>query len=128
MFPMQSACGWCFANALLQHSINEFEALSIDVGRLQRRRDRMVEALADIGYEVRKPEGTFYVLPRAPTADDTAFARSLADRDVFVVPGSICELPGYFRISLTATEEMIERSLPIFAEAFADHVALASGA
>jgi aspartate aminotransferase len=128
LFPMQSACGWCFANALLQHSIREFEALSIDVGRLQRRRDRMVEALADIGYEVRKPEGTFYVLPRAPVADDIAFARSLADRDVFVVPGSICELPGYFRLSLTATEEMIERSVPIFAEAFADHVTVASGA
>jgi aspartate aminotransferase len=128
LFPMQSACGWCFANALLQHSIREFEALSIDVGLLQRKRDRMVGALADIGYAVWKPEGTFYVLPRAPVADDAAFARSLAERNVFVVPGSICELPGYFRISLTATEEMIERSLPIFAQAFADHVAVASGA
>jgi aspartate aminotransferase len=128
LFPMQSACGWCFADALLQHSIREFEALSIDVGRLQRKRDRMVEALADIGYAVRKPVGTFYLLPRAPMADDIAFARSLADRDVFVVPGSICELPGYFRLSLTATEEMFERSLPIFAQAFADNEALATEA
>jgi aspartate aminotransferase len=52
----------------------------------------------------------------------------LADRDVFVVPGSICELPGYFRLSLTATEEMIERSLPVFAQAFADNEALATEA
>jgi aspartate aminotransferase len=87
----------------------------------------MVEALAGIGYEVGKPEGTFYLLTRAPVSDDISFARSLADRDVFVLPGSICELPGYFRISLTATEDMIERSLPIFAEAFADHVGSASG-
>lgn len=127
LFTMQSACGWCFANALLQHSIREFEALSIDMRRLQERRDRMVEALAGIGYEVGKPEGTFYVLPRAPTSDDTAFARSLADRGVFILPGSICELPGYFRISLTASEEMIERSLPVFAEAFAHHAVSASG-
>jgi aspartate aminotransferase len=124
---VQSACGWCFANALLQHSIREFEALSIDMRRLQEKRDRMVEALAGIGYEVGKPEGTFYVLPRAPTSDDTAFARSLADRDVFILPGSICELPGHFRISLTASEEMIERSLPLFAEAFAHHTVFASG-
>jgi aspartate aminotransferase len=27
------------------------------------------------------------------------------------------ELPGYFRISLTATDEMIERALPVFAAA-----------
>ncbi len=127
VFPMQSACGWCFADALVQHSIREFEALSIDVGRLQRKRDRMVDALAGIGYEVQKPEGTFYLLPRAPVSDDISFARSLADRDVFLLPGSICELPGYFRISLTATEDMIERSLPIFAQAFADHAATASG-
>ncbi len=119
LFPTQNACGWCFANALLQYSIREFEALSIDVVRLQERRDRMVEALAGVGYDVRKPEGTFYLLPRAPVADDIAFARWLAERDVFVLPGSICELPGYFRISLTASEEMIERSLPIFAEAYA---------
>jgi aspartate aminotransferase len=123
LFPMQSACGWCFADALLQHSIREFEQLSIDVCRLQHRRDRMVEALAEIGYKVKKPEGTFYVLPRAPTADDIAFARWLADRDDFVIPGSICELPSYFRISLTASEKMIERSVPIFAEAFANHAA-----
>ena len=123
---MQSACGWCFADALAQHSIREFEALSIDVDRLQRKRDRMVDALTGIGYEVHKPEGTFYLLPRAPVSDDISFARALADRDVFVLPGSICELPGYFRISLTATEDMIERSLPVFAEAMADHVASSS--
>jgi hypothetical protein len=46
-----------------------------------------------------------------------AFAPSLADHNVF----SPCELPGYFRISLTSSEEMIERSLPTFAEVHAHH-------
>ncbi|MFN8533641.1 MAG: hypothetical protein U0556_08850 [Dehalococcoidia bacterium] len=31
--------------------------------------------------------------------------------------GSIFELPGYFRISLTANDEMIDRALPGFARA-----------
>ena len=35
-----------------------------------------------------------------------------------MLPGAIVETPGHFRISLTATEEMIERSLPVFEEAF----------
>jgi aspartate aminotransferase len=123
LFPMQSACGWCFAYALLQHSIRAFETLSIDIDGLQRKRDRMVLALSGMGYEVRHPEGTFYLLSRAPAADDVAFAAWLAERDVFVVPGSLCELPGYFRLSLTATEEMIEHSLPVFAQAHARYSA-----
>jgi aspartate aminotransferase len=31
----------------------------------------------------------------------------------------VAELPGYFRISMTANDEMIERALPGFAAAFA---------
>jgi aspartate aminotransferase len=34
-----------------------------------------------------------------------------------VLPGQVIELPGYFRICLTATDEMVEQSLPIFAHA-----------
>jgi aspartate aminotransferase len=31
-----------------------------------------------------------------------------------VLPGTIVECPGWFRISLTASDEMVERSLPAF--------------
>ncbi|MEX0666790.1 MAG: aminotransferase class I/II-fold pyridoxal phosphate-dependent enzyme, partial [Acidimicrobiia bacterium] len=61
--------------------------------------------------------GTFYLWVRSPEDDDYAFAMSLAERGVLVLPGSASEGPGYFRISLTATRDMIERSLPVFAEA-----------
>ena len=42
--------------------------------------------------------------------------RNLADRDVFVLPGSIMDAPEYLRISLTASDQMIERALPAFAQ------------
>jgi aspartate aminotransferase len=38
----------------------------------------------------------------------------LAEHDVFVLPGTVVELPGTFRLSLTANDEMVERSLPGF--------------
>jgi aspartate aminotransferase len=41
----------------------------------------------------------------------------LAEHDVFVLPGTITELPSYFRISLTANDAMIEQALPGFAAA-----------
>jgi hypothetical protein len=36
---------------------------------------------------------------------------------VLCLPGSVFEMPGYFRISLTANDEMIERALPGFERA-----------
>jgi aspartate aminotransferase len=106
--------GWAFPNAVLQHALPDIEPLSVDVKHLQRKRDRMVEELRAVGYELTVPEGTFYVPVRSPWEDDMAFSDLLATHDIFVLPGSLTEMPGYFRISLTASEDMIERSLPGF--------------
>lgn len=123
IFLAQAASGYSWPNALLQHALADLEKLSIDIPRLQRKRDRMVGALREQGYQVHVPEGTFYLLPKSPWEDDVAFTELLAERDVFVLPGTICEISGYFRISLTANEEMIERALPRFAAAF-EHAAM----
>jgi aspartate aminotransferase len=110
----QMASGWGFPNALLQHSITDLEALSVDIPALQARRDRMVPALRAMGYEVTRPEGTFYLMARSPDPDDMAFAERLAELGALVLPGSIVECPGWFRISLTASDAMVERGLEAF--------------
>ena len=46
--------------------------------------------------------------------NDCNFSELLASHNVFVFPGTPQEIPGYFRISLTANEDMISRSLPKF--------------
>ena len=113
----QVATGYAFPNAVLQHAIEDLEGMSIDVGALERRRDRIVPALAAMGYEPTTPEGTFYIMARAPIEDDVRFAEVLAQHGVLVLPGSVVELPGWFRISLTASDEMVDRGLPGFAAA-----------
>jgi aspartate aminotransferase len=115
MMLSQVVTGYAFPNALLQRAVPQLESLSIDVGALECKRDRMVAGLRGLGYEVGVPQGTFYLLPKAPIADDLAFVERLAAHDVFVLPGAAVQLPGYFRISLTATEQMLERALPVFA-------------
>jgi aspartate aminotransferase len=57
---------------------------------------------------------------RSPLADDIAFTERLAQENVFVMPGKVFELPGWFRISLTASDDMVERSLPGFAKALSE--------
>jgi aspartate aminotransferase len=114
---VQIAGAFQWPNALLQHALADLDRLSIDLGHLQRKRDRMLEALRAMGYQVHTPEGTFYLLPRSPWADDVAFTDLLGEHDILVLPGTVCEIPGYFRISLTANDAMIERALPGFAAA-----------
>jgi len=120
IFIAQLSGGWLFPNALLQHAIDDLERLSIDVGALERRRDRLVPALRALGYEATLPEGTFYVMARAPFDDDLAFCERLNRHKVLVLPGSVVELPGWFRISLTASDEMVERGIGGFAAAVRD--------
>jgi aspartate aminotransferase len=117
MFSTQMALGWCFPNAVMQYAVRDLEGLSIDQAALARRRDRLATTLADAGCEVLPPEGTFYLWSKWPKGDPERIWNRLADRDVFVLPGSIMDAPDYFRISLTASDQMIERALPAFAQA-----------
>jgi len=112
--------GWQVPNATLQRAVVDLELLSIDIAALERRRNRMAAALTDMGYEVMVPDATFYMMVRSPIADERAFVDRLAARDVFVGPGHIFEMPGYFRISLTANDDMVTRALPAFAAARQD--------
>jgi len=98
----------------MQYAVPDLETLSIDQAALARRRDRLMSTLGKNRYEVLQPEGTFYLWARWPEGDPTRLWNELADRDVFVMPGSLMNGSGYFRISLTASDEMVERALPAF--------------
>ena len=109
----QVSGGWLFPNAVLQYALADLEKLSIDLGEIERKRDLAVGRLRAAGYRLRPPEGTFYLWVRAPESDDLAFCRRLADHGVLVLPGSICEVPGFFRISLTASRDMLDHALTV---------------
>ncbi len=109
------AAGWAFPVSILQQAVPDLERMEADVGALQARRDRLCDALEAQGYELVRPEGTFYVLVRSPLADDEAFCAILAANRVHVLPGAMFEMPGWFRISLTANDDMVDRSIPGFA-------------
>ena len=95
----------------------DLESLSIDQSALARRRDRLIAALNDAGYHPIKPEGTFYLWSKWPDGDPERLWNALADRDVFVMPGAIMNSPRHFRITLTASDAMVERALPAFKQA-----------
>jgi aspartate aminotransferase len=108
------AGGFGVPDALMQYATPDLEKVSIDIAHLQRKRDRLVEALTEMGYQTHVPEATFYLVVKSPIEDDVAFTEALAEHDVFVLPGQSLEMPGYFRISCTASDDMIDRAIPGF--------------
>ena len=111
--------GHAAPNNVMQRAMGDLEHMSVDVKALQRRRDLMVESLRSFGYDLHSPEGTFYLLPTSPNPDDVAFVELLAREKVFVLPGTVVQMPGRFRISITGNDDMVERALPIFERAAA---------
>ena len=87
--PVQLAIGWDFPNALMQYSVPALETVSIDMAELTRKRDRLYGALSDAGYTLTRPEGTFYLWGDAPGGDAQAYCDGLAERSVYVMPGTI---------------------------------------
>ena len=123
----QAAFGTAFAmgntapDAVMQYALSDLLDIEVDMDRLQGRRDRLLERLRSAGYDVHTPEATFYLLVRSPIDDDVAFARRLAEDKVVAMPGTMFELPGYIRLSLTATDDMVDRAIPVFERAIREH-------
>ena len=113
-FAVQMADGWNVPDAPLIYALPDLEGVSLDMVALARRRDRMLGALTQWGYNLTRPEGTFYLWGQAPGGDGGAFASRLQMSGVYVMPGTIFDRPSDFRVCLTATDEMIENALPAF--------------
>ena len=110
--------GFVNAPAIWQLVIAETIDVKEDYSGYHEKRELLCDGLARIGYDVMKPEGTFYVFPKSPIPDDIAFIRSLAAEGVLGVPGAGFGRSGYFRLSFTVPKSTIERSLASFERAF----------
>ena len=122
---LRSACafsnrtlGFVNAPAIWQRVILESMDETIGPAIYEQRRNVLCDALEAIGYEVRRPEGAFYVFLKTPIPDDIAFTRRLAEEGVLAVPGTGFGRSGYIRLSLTVPLEKIEGSIGGFRGAF----------
>ena len=109
--------GFVNAPGLMQRVVGELQGQSVDISQYQRKRDRLCETLGPMGWEFLKPQGTFYLFPRAPGGDDLKTVEVLREEKILAVPGRGFGLPGYFRLSFCVDDRVIEGSLPAFQRA-----------
>ena len=104
--------------ALMQRALPRLLALRHDQSWLAPLRRRLIAGLEGAGYEVVEPDGTLFVYARTPDryADDFAFIEELAGRGVLALPAPVFHHSGWFRLALTASEDMIARALPVLEE------------
>ncbi|PKB78581.1 MAG: aspartate aminotransferase [SAR202 cluster bacterium Io17-Chloro-G9] len=108
--------GFVNAPALMQHVVRALQGVSVDAGEYQRKRDFLYGGLTEMGYSVTKPQGAFYLFPRSPLEDDTAFVDALQQHNVLTVPGRGFGTPGHFRISYCVEDRVLEGSMEGFAK------------
>jgi aspartate aminotransferase len=122
---LRGACAFCnrtlgFINApaIWQWVMLESLDATIDAAIYEHKRNVLCDALEAIGYEVRRPEGAFYIFLKTPIPDDIAFTKLLAEQGVLAVPGTGFGRSGYIRLSLTIPLQRIEGSIGGFRRAF----------
>ena len=81
------------------------------VADYRRKRDLLLAGLA--GYEVPRPEGAFYVFPKAPWGTAGEFvARAIEEHQLLIIPGSVfSRRDTHFRISYAADDRTLQRGI-----------------
>ena len=113
--------GFVNAPALAQHLVASLQSVTVDVSLYERKRDFLYSELIEMGYSVVRPQGAFYMFPKAPIEDDVEFVDTLKEERVLAVPGTGFGLPGYFRLSYCLNDETIEGALPGLKRAIAKY-------
>lgn len=104
--------GFVNAPALMQRLVTRLQRVSVDVEQYRIKRDLLYNKLVELGFEVVKPGGGFYLFPRSPLPDEIDFVRRAQRHGILLVPGSGFGAPGFFRIAYCFEDDMIKRSLP----------------
>jgi len=111
--------GYVGGPSLMQQVMAELQGVSVDISLYERRRDLMAQVLKEAGYSLTVPDGTFYLFPKSPLADDAAFVGILKQQRILTAPGGLFSYPGYFRVCYCVNESTIKNSLDGFAKAMA---------
>lgn len=106
--------GYVNAPGLFQRVCAMCADVTADIRIYETNRNLLFNGLRELGFEVVKPDGTFYIFPRTLEQDDIAFCERAKDFDILIVPGTGFGCPGHTRISYCVPTERIERALSAF--------------
>ena len=101
--------------SLIQRVIERCVKARVPIEEYAARREIIYNGLTEIGYDVVKPEGAFYLWLRALEPDDAAFAERATKERIYMVYSGDFGCPGYERLSYSSvSRERLAESLSAF--------------
>jgi len=103
-------------SSLMQLGVAKVIDKTSDLSVYEKNATILYDALIELGFEVIKPGGTFYIFPKALEADAKIFSDKAKKYDLMLVPGDSFGCPGYFRMAYCVPTEKVINSLRAFKE------------
>lgn len=100
--------------SLIQLAVGKMQGKTSDLSVYEENSKILYEELTKLGFEIVRPGGTFYMMPKALEEDANAFCRKALEYNLVLVPGDSFDCPGYFRISYCVPTEKVVRSIEAF--------------
>ena len=97
--------------SLIQLAVAEVIDRTADLSVYETNRNLLYDCLTGLGFTCVRPEGTFYIFPKALEEDANAFSQKALAYDLILVPGDTFGCPGYFRMAYCIDTEKVKRSL-----------------
>ena len=106
--------GYVCAPTLFQFVIEKCIDIMPNLEVYKKNRDILYNGLTEMGYNVAKPDGAFYLFIEAPNGNSEEFSEKAKEHDVLVVPGAGFGTKSHLRLSYCVDTEKCEKALPIF--------------
>ncbi len=106
--------GFVNAPSLFQRVAAECLEEKVNIEYYRRNKNLLYDKLCELGFEMKEPEGAFYLFVKVPGGDEKAFLSAAHSCNILLVGGTAFEYPGYARISFCVSFNKIRRSLPAF--------------
>ena len=97
--------------SLFQLAVAEFADLTADLSVYETNMNILYDALTELGFTCVRPNGTFYIFPKALEEDSVAFCKKALKYDLILVPADSFGCPGYFRMAYCIDTEKVKRSV-----------------
>ena len=96
----------------IQLAVAEVLDKTSDLSVYETNMNLLYDKLVELGFEVVRPGGTFYIFPKALEDDAVQFCKKARRYNLILVPSDSFGVPGYVRMAYCIDTEKVKRSLP----------------
>lgn len=100
--------------SIMQMAVAEVVDMTADLSVYERNMNIIYDVLTELGFQVIRPGGTFYIFPKALEEDAVSFCNKAKEYDLVLVPSDSFGVKGYFRMAYCIETDKVQRSMEAF--------------